>query len=481
MNLLKLLNNIDYSGKISDIDISAITHDSRKVKKGSLFIALKGENNDGYQYINDAIKNGASAILANSRPVDISNNIPVINVANVRQAMAKIACNFFQNPSKRINLVGVTGTNGKTSVCYLVNHILNDNEFQSGSIGTLGYINSSNIISTGFTTPESIDLQQILDTSVKGGLENIVMEVSSHAIDMHRIDGLDIDIAIFTNLTPEHLDFHKTMENYLNAKQKIFTRLNKDSHCIINIDDQYSEKIALKTKAKIVQYGLSSNADVYPIKYSFSNSGLIATISIFKKSINISTTLFGEYNLYNILAAISASYLCGLSIKKIEKSLNKPILIPGRLEMIYNKFEKTIIIDYAHTPDAFENVLKSISKLEYNKIITVFGCGGDRDISKRSSMGRIAEKYSDHIILTSDNPRSENLNSIMNDIKAGFQKKEHIVINDRNKALKCAIEKMEAGSILLVLGKGVESYQEINGKKIPYDEKKNILGILNEG
>ena len=480
MNLMELLKNIDYSGKISDVDINAITHDSRKVKKGSLFIALKGEKNDGYQYINDAVKNGASAILANSRPVYIDSNIPIVNVPNVRQAMAKLACNFFQNPSEKINLVGVTGTNGKTSVCYLINHILNDNKFQSGSIGTLGYINSSNIVSTGFTTPESIDLQQILDTSVRGGLENIVMEVSSHAIDMHRVDGLDIDIAIFTNLTPEHLDFHKTMDNYLNAKQKIFTRLNKSNNCIINIDDHYSEKIVLKTKANIVKYGLSSNADIYPIKYEFSNNGLTATISIFKESIDISTTLFGEYNLYNILASVAGAYLCGLPLKKIEKSLNKPVLIPGRLEMIYSESGKTVIIDYAHTPDAFENVLKSISKLKYNKIITVFGCGGNRDKSKRAPMGMIAEKYSDFIVLTSDNPRSENLDKIIENIEAGFQKKKHLVINDRNEALKHAVNEMDSGSILLVLGKGVENYQEVNGQKMPYDEKKSILEILNE-
>ncbi len=480
MNLSKLLKNINHSGNLSDVDIKSITHDSRKVKHGSLFIALKGEFEDGYKYINDAIKNGAVAILANSRPVYLKGETPVLNVSNVRQAMAKIACNFFDNPSKKINLIGVTGTNGKTSVCYLINHILNDNNFSSGSIGTLGYVNSSNIISTGFTTPESIDLQQILDTSVKGGLENIVMEVSSHSIAMHRVDGLNINIGIFTNLTPEHLDFHKTMENYLKEKQKMFTGLDKNSNCIINIDDPYAEKMLLKTKANVVKYGLSCNSDIYPVKYKLSNKGLKAQISIFGETVNISTTLFGKYNLYNILAAISAASIYGIPDQKIESSLNKPISIPGRLEIVYNQKGKTIVLDYAHTPDAFENVLNSITDLKYNKIITVFGCGGNRDTSKRAPMGKIAEKYSDEIIVTSDNPREESLNKIIDNILIGFENNKHIVIADRTDALRYAIHKMEKGSILLVLGKGIENYQEINGEKIPYNERDNILKVLNE-
>ena len=215
MNLRDLLNNINYSGNMRNIDISSIAHDSRKIARGGLFIALKGKENDGYDYIDEAIKNGAAAILANNRKVSITKDIPIINVENVRYAMSKIASNFFNHPSKNINLIGITGTNGKTSTCYLINHIFNDNNISSGSIGTLGYINPSNIVSTGFTTPEAIDLQQMIDTSVKGGLKNIAMEVSSHSIDMHRIEDIDIDIAVFTNLTPEHLDFHKTMKNYL--------------------------------------------------------------------------------------------------------------------------------------------------------------------------------------------------------------------------------------------------------------------------
>ena len=268
MNLIKLLDNINYNGNPSDVNISSIVHDSRKVAEGGLFIALKGEKNDGYNYINQAIHNGAHAILANSREVIVEKNIPIINVSNVRQAMSKIASNFFNHPSKNINLIGVTGTNGKTSVCYLINHILNDNNNSSASIGTLGYVNSSNIISTGFTTPEAIDLQQIIDTSVNGGLENIAMEISSHSIEMHRVDDIDIDIAIFTNLTPEHLDFHKTMENYLNTKKKLFARLDSEKTSIVNRDDDYYKDIISGLNSKVITYGLDSKSDIYPIKYT---------------------------------------------------------------------------------------------------------------------------------------------------------------------------------------------------------------------
>ena len=243
MNLIKLLDNINYTGNPADVNISSIVHDSRKVTKGGLFIALKGEKSDGYNYINQAIDKGAYAILANSREVVVDKNISIINVSNVRQSMSKLASNFFKHPSKNINLIGITGTNGKTSVCYLINHILNDNNSSSASIGTLGYINSSNIISTGFTTPEAIELQQLIDTSVKGGLQNIVMEISSHSIDMHRVDDIDINIAIFTNLTSEHLDFHKTMKNYLNSKKKIFTKLGPKKTSIVNRDDDYYKDI----------------------------------------------------------------------------------------------------------------------------------------------------------------------------------------------------------------------------------------------
>ena len=250
----------------------------------------------------------------------------------------------------------------------------------------------------------------------------------------------------------------------------MFTRLDKNSNCIINIDDDYSEKIVLKTKANVIKYGLSSNADVYPINYNLSGEGLTAQISIFKKTINISTTLFGKYNLYNILAAISAASICGVPAQKIESSLNKSISIPGRLEMIYNQRGKTIVVDYAHTPDAFENVLHSIAELEYNKIITVFGCGGNRDVSKRAPMGKIAEKYSDEVVITSDNPRTENLNKIIDDILIGFQNNNLIVIPDRNDAIKFAVSKLEKNDFLLIAGKGHEMIQTIGTESLPFDD-----------
>jgi len=480
MNLPDLLNNINYSGNMRNVEISSVAHDSRKVAKGSLFIALKGKRSDGYDYINEAIDNGASAILANSRKVSITKEIPIINVENVRYVMSKIASNFYNHPSKNINLIGVTGTNGKTSTCYLINHILNDNRISSGSIGTLGYINPSNIVSTGFTTPEALDLHQMIDTSVKGGLKNIVMEISSHSIDMYRVEDIYIDIAVFTNLTPEHLDFHKTMENYLNSKKKIFKNLNTNKTSVINKDDLYYKKMISGLNSKIITYGLSSKADIYSTKYELLEDSINAQISVFGKSIEISTMLVGKYNLYNILASIATCYDFGLNLNQISSSLNKFISIPGRLQKIYNKNESLIIIDYAHTPDAFDNVLRTIRALGYKKVITLFGCGGDRDKEKRAPMASIAEEYSDTIIVTSDNPRTENLDEILFDIKLGFKYNKHTIIRNRSEALLYGVKKLGPKSILVILGKGVEKYQDVNGIKVPHDDRKIILDAVNE-
>ena len=479
MNLSELLNNVDYTGNAKNIEISSIVHDSRKVSKGGLFIALKGKNSDGYDYIDEAICNGASAILANSRKVK-TENIPVINVLNVRSAMSKIASNFFNHPSENINLIGVTGTNGKTSTCYLINKILNESNVSSGSIGTLGYVNPSNIVSTGFTTPEAIDLQQMIETSVRGGLKNIVLEVSSHSIDMHRVDDIDIDIAVFTNLSAEHLDFHKTMENYLNTKKKLFERLGTNKISIVNKDDSFYKDIIHGLKSKIITYGLNSESDVYPTEYEFLNNSINAQISVFNQLIEVTTTLVGKYNLYNILASIAASNAFGLSLNQITSSLNKSVSIPGRLQKIYDKNNILITIDYAHTPDAFKNVLTTVSRLGYKKIITLFGCGGDRDKTKRALMAKIAEKYSNNIIVTSDNPRTENLDAIIEDIEYGFSQNKHVIIKNRTEALLYGVKRLEENSMLLILGKGIEKYQDINGVKVSHDDQKIILEAMNE-
>ena len=479
MKLKELLKDVEYNGNVRDIDIASITHDSRKVREKSLFIAVEGRNVDGYKYIKEAVKNGASAILANNRKIAVKDDITTINVPNTRAAMSKIASSFYGHPSKSLNLIGVTGTNGKTSVCYLINRILNNNNIISNSIGTLGYVNSSNIISTGFTTPESIDLHQILKTSVNAGVENIVLEVSSHSIDMHRVDDLDLDIAIFTNLTPEHLDFHKTMDNYCESKKTIFKRLNADKISILNRDDEYFNKIRSGLNSKIITYGLNKNSDIYPSSYDFLDTGTNAKISVLGNSIEISTNLIGKYNLYNILASIAAANCLNIDLNQISKTLNEKICIPGRLEVVSNNNKKIVVVDYAHTVDAFYNVLETISKLKYENIITLFGCGGDRDKSKRALMAEIAEKYSSQVIVTADNPRTENLNDIMSDISSGFKKNNYKIINSREDALIYSLKIMEPNSILLILGKGAENYQEINGVRLPHYDREIILRIIN--
>ena len=467
MNLYKVLEGIDYNGHVEDIDIKNISYDSRKISKESLFVAIKGEKYDGHDFIYEAIKNGASIIIGNKKSVD-SYNVPTIKVENTRKTLSKLADNFFNHPSSKLNTIGITGTNGKTTTAYIINNIFNDNDLKSGSIGTLGFMSNSDIINTGYTTPESIELHNLLNQLYKAKIYNVVMEISSHSLTLHRVDDVLIDTGIYTNLSPEHLDFHGDMESYFIEKLKLFSLLKKNGNAVINLDDTYADRIIEDTKSNIITYGFNNNADIYPIKYDISYDKMSFTLSIFNKFYDIESNITGKFNIYNIMASIGCAINNNIKIPDIINSIKKIKAIPGRMEFIGNK-NKKVFIDYAHTPDAFKNIFDLINEVKSpnHKVITLFGCGGDRDKNKRSKMAEISEKYSDKVIVTSDNPRTESLDNIINDISEGFSSDKHLIIKKREEAIKDTIRIMGEDSILLILGKGRENYEIIG--KIKYD------------
>ena len=478
MNLQSILKNIKYQGEVENIEISNITYDSRKVKEGSLFIAISGQNEDGHDYIYEAVNKGASAVIANGR-APVLDNIPIIQVSNPRKVMSKIAANFYNNPSKELNIIGITGTNGKTTTTQIIDYIIKANNKTSSSLGTLGFNTPSGMISTGFTTPESIELQQIIDTIKKGGIEYVPMEISSHAIELYRTNDVDVNIAIFTNIGHDHLDFHKSIENYFNAKLKLFTQLNKKSTAILNIDDPYTKKIINKINCNYSTYGFNKKADLYIKDYSLNIEKSKAIIQYKGELFELETPLIGKFNLYNLSAAVLCTFELGICKNDIIQSIKYFNNIPGRLEK-YNYKSNTIIIDYAHTPDAFANIFKSIFELKNKnkKIITVFGCGGNRDSSKRKRMGKIASNYSDYIYITNDNPRFEDEDKIIDNICGGISNTEYQIIKDRKKAIISAMN--NENSIILILGKGVEEYQIIKNKKINHSDIKTVKEFINE-
>ena len=478
MNLKSIIKSIHYKGKPDDREILSIAHDSRKVKDGTLFIAIAGEKNDGHDYIFEAIDKGAIAVIANGRS-PLTSKVPILQVKNPRKAMSKISANFYKNPSKDVNVIGVTGTNGKTTTTQLINYILRDNNKDSSSLGTLGFSTPGGIVSTGFTTPESIDLQQIIRTMADGGIKYIPMEISSHAIKLHRIEDIDINVAIFTNLSIDHLDFHGNLDNYFNTKLKLFKKLSKDSIALLNQDDNYLDKIIPNLKCNYETYGFNTNSTLHVISYTLSINYTRIKLKYKNKEFNLKTHLIGKFNIYNILSSILCSIHLGIDIKYIIKSVQKFKSVSGRLEQFKLTNNNHGIIDYAHSPDAFKNILSTIKQVSNKKIITIFGCGGDRDKTKRPIMAAIAEKYSSYVYITNDNPRTENEDSIIDEITSGFKTKNFVVIKDRALAIEETLKNTK-NKILVVLGKGREDYQIIGDKKNYHSDFETMKQYLDE-
>lgn len=481
MNLELLLKGVDVISVYgnNNIEIDNVEYDSRNIKKNGLFICINGTNTNGHKFIDNAKHNGAIAFIID-QDVPILEQYTYIRVNNTKDAMAKIANNFYNNPSKMLNVIGVTGTNGKTSISTFLSQILNINN-KCGLIGTIKIDDGKDQIVSKNTTPESLDLQKSFYNMVKNKCEYCAMEVSSHALALDRIKGVNINIGIFTNLTEDHLDFHKDLNEYRNVKEKLF--YNTSTANIINIDDE-SGKIILsnikKLKVPYYTYGIENEADFKAKDIQMTSKGVSYTLITPTYETKINVPVPGRFTVYNTLAVISACYILGIPIDIIKKGLEKSKGVEGRFEVVKNNKNMNIIVDYAHTPDALENILISVKEFSKGKVIVVFGCGGDRDKQKRPIMGNIVQENADLAIITSDNPRTEKPLDIINDILLGVNKKNHnyLIIEDRKQAIETAIKMADGNDVIIIAGKGHETYQIIGKVKYDFDDRKVAKEII---
>ena len=485
VRLAKLLRGADTRGTATntDVEILEIAYDSRRVKPGTLFAAILGEKTDGNNFASDAVARGAVAVLSeNAQPATLQAGFPWVQVANVRKALATAAANYYGRPAEVLKLIGVTGTNGKTTTAYLVDSILRAAGCEVGLLGTIGYRLVREIRPAPNTTPESLDLQKFLAEIVRAGGTHAVLEASSHALAMDRLWGCPFAVAIFTNLTRDHLDYHKTLDDYFAAKRRLFegTGAAVPAAGVINSDDEYGRKLR-GLVARTLTYGLEAGAEVTTRKPSLSLSGseLVAETPLGK--IEIRSKLVGRPNVYNILAAIGTGVALDLSREVIASGIAQLSAVPGRFERIEMGQPFLVIVDYAHTDDALRNLLATARDLKpEGRIITLFGCGGDRDRTKRPLMGEAAGRASDIVVLTSDNPRSEDPLLIINDAIVGAQrtKAKVLVEPDRQKAVQIALEEARSGDIVLLAGKGHETYQVLRDRTIDFDDREEARRIL---
>ncbi len=482
VRLSTLLTGIEHRLKSgsTDIKISGLSCDSRTVKKGYLFIAVTGNNQDGHNFIKQAVKKGASSLILERDVVGADTGVTKIIATNTRRLIPKLASRFYMYPSSKIKVVGITGTNGKTTSSYLIDAILSKKGIACGLIGTINYRFQDKIAPAQNTTPGAIDLQLLLNKMASNEVGCLVLEVSSHALDQHRVDHIDFDVGLFTNLTREHLDYHQAMDRYFEAKARLFELLSGNSTAVINVDDPYGKKLVNRTKAKILSYAIDHPADITGEIKQMSLEGTMFRLETPRGKTNIETGLIGRFNVYNLLGAIGVGLAMGIGLETIKSAIAEFKGVEGRLEEIEGPRPIRVFVDYAHTDNALENLLFTLRKFAPARIITVFGCGGERDKSKRPLMGRVAQGFSDYTILTSDNPRRENPIEILNQIEAGMDsgKGNYEVEADRYQAIKKAIVQARDNDIVVITGKGHETYQAIGGKKIPFDDRKITRELL---
>ena len=471
-NLLKEIDYISFEGN-DNVEINGITNDSRKAKSGDIFVAIKGYTSDGHKFIENAVKSGASAVMCDHIPNETKGISSFVVVKSPRESMAPAANIIYGRPSERINITGVTGTNGKTSTTYLLKGIYDHLKEKSGIIGTMGVLIDNEKIKIDNTTPEAADIQDYLSRMAEKNITHCFMEVSSHALELNRVDNVSIDVGIFTNLTRDHLDFHKTMENYYLAKKKLFyiSKVNN----IINVDDPYGARLykeLIEDGVKAVSTGIENDADIKASNLVTTMKGTSFDLNIMgvEKKVHVNTP--GKFSVLNSLGALGAAYSLGVNIDDIIASLAEIKGVRGRFEILENKLDCIIILDFAHTPDGLEKVMDTINEFAEGRKIVMFGAGGERDLSRRAPMGEIAGKYCDLSILTSDNPRFEDPYEICVEISRGVEKAggKYEIIVERDKAIYYAVDNSRAKDVILLAGKSTEPYQDMGTEKVPYDE-----------
>ncbi|ELC8464427.1 UDP-N-acetylmuramoyl-L-alanyl-D-glutamate--2,6-diaminopimelate ligase [Clostridium perfringens] len=481
MILKSLLKGLDYEvikGN-EESKVQNIRYDNRKIEQGDAFVCVKGFKVDGHSFIGDAIKKGAKTLIV-QEDVSVQEDITIIKVRDTRKALAIMSSNYFGNPKDKLKIIGITGTNGKTTSAFIIKSILEKAGFMTGLIGTIANYIGNKKVDAVRTTPESYELHELFKNMVDAGVEYCVMEVSSHSLELDRVYGVQFEEGIFTNLTRDHLDFHKTFENYYNAKFKLFERSN---HSIINLDDPYGANIVkdieereVKTRVSTFSIEKESDFKAFEIKSHSNGSEFKVNLeSIEEFSINIP----GEYNIYNSLGCIICAYNLNIPMDKIKEGLSD-VVIPGRCELVAKEknLPYSIIIDYAHTPDGLENILSTVKAFTKNRMISVFGCGGDRDKVKRPQMGKIGCELSDIAIITSDNPRSEEPMDIINDIVKPLNYDNFVIEVNRKEAIRKAMNMALEGDVIVIAGKGHETYQILKDETIHFDEREVVYDIL---
>ncbi len=480
-HLIKHLHRYEVSSDYNP-EISSIVMDSRKVIEGSLFFCIKGYTVDGHQFAKDAVANGAVAIISEKH---MALSVPVIVVPDTMRAMAILADVFYEQPTHKLHLIGVTGTNGKTTTTHIIESIFQSHQQKTGMIGTIYMKMGNETFPVKNTTPDALTLQESFHQMVENKVNTVVMEVSSHALHMGRVFGCDFDVAVFTNLSQDHLDYHKTMEEYQFAKSLLFSslgntyNLSKPKYAVLNADDASSDFFRRATAAQVITYGIKESADIMAKNVVTTAKGTSFELMYDDKCIPIQLKLVGEFSVYNVLAAIAASYVSDIPMETILPVVEQITGVPGRFEAIEGGQDFTVIVDYAHTPDSLENVLKTTKQLSQNQIYCIVGCGGDRDRTKRPLMAAVAVNYANKAIFTSDNPRSEDPLQIFNDMRSGVvSDRPYEIVEDRKMAIYKAIEMAKTGDVVLIAGKGHETYQVIGEKVHEFDDRKIALEAI---